>query len=111
MAITEALVLPEDVILMAVTELPAQVRAQLTCEEGDYAITRPRARTPSSIVDAQAAALLEEFRTPTTIVEAVIAFSQARQTDPQQTLEEAFPMLQRFLNARLLVPAGSEEAH
>ena len=31
-------------------------------EEGDYALTRPYSRTPSRIVDAHAAELLNEFR-------------------------------------------------
>lgn len=110
MAITDALVLPADVVLVPVAELPEPVRATTACEEGDYAITRPRSRTPSKIIDSHAAELLKEFRTARTIVEAVIRYSQANQTDAEQTLEEAFPLIQRFLGSRLLVPADSDEA-
>jgi serine/threonine-protein kinase len=110
MAITAPLVLPADVIVVPVQELHPQVRDQFECEDGDFAITRPRARTPSRIVDAQAAELLQEFRTPRTIVEAVIRFSQARQTDPEQTLVDAYPLLQGLVRAEMLVPADSKRA-
>jgi serine/threonine protein kinase len=111
MAITAPLVLPTDVVLVPVEELPAAVRSQVEYEAGDYAITRPRSRTPSKIIDPQAAALLKKFRSPNTIVEAVISFSREQEMDPEQTLIEAFPMIQQFVQARLLVSVDSAEAH
>src|SRR5215467_7841582 len=100
MAITGTFVLPADVILVPVTELPAHVREQMKCEEGDYAVTHPRARTPSKVVDAQGVELLKEFRTPKKIIEAVIGYSRARKCDPEGALEDAFPMLVRLMQAR-----------
>lgn len=111
MAITDPLVLPADIILVPVEQLPPQMRQQLEYDEGDYAITRPRSRTPSSIVDSLTAELLEKFRSPKTIVEAVISYSQGRNADPEETLVEAYPMLQRFVSSKLLVPGDSEDAH
>ena len=77
---------------------------------GDYAVTRPHSRIPARIVDAQAAGLLKEFRKASTISQAVIRYCRANESDPEQTIEEAFPMLDRLVNARLLVPADSDEA-
>ncbi len=110
MAITDPLVLPPDVMLLPVAELPEDVRRQLTWEEGDYAVTRPRSRTPSRIVDAGAADLLGQFREPVTIVEAVIRFSRERSLDPETTLEEAYPLLERLLASGFLVSEGSDDA-
>ncbi|HEX3131361.1 MAG TPA: phosphotransferase, partial [Thermoanaerobaculia bacterium] len=110
MAITDPLVLPEDVLLVPVADLPEETRRQLTWEEGDYAVTRPRSRTPSRIVDAGAADLLRLFREPLTIVEAVIRFSRERSLDPETTLEEAYPLLERLLTSGFLVTEGSQEA-
>ncbi|HEX6862783.1 MAG TPA: phosphotransferase, partial [Thermoanaerobaculia bacterium] len=110
MAITDPLVLPPDVMLVPVAELPEDVRRQLTWEEGDYAVTRPRSRTPSRIVDAGAADLLGQFRAPVTIVEAVIKFSRERALDPETTLEEAYPLLERLLASGFLVSEGSDDA-
>ncbi|MBI4538717.1 MAG: protein kinase [Gemmatimonadetes bacterium] len=108
MRITDRLVLPADVVLVPVTELPASVRARVGGEDGDYAVTRPLARTPSRIVDSEGAGLLQEFQTPQTIVEAVLRYSRARARDAERTLEDAYPLLLAFINAGLLVPPDSE---
>jgi eukaryotic-like serine/threonine-protein kinase len=110
MAITDPMVLPADILLVPVKELSESVRRQVVAEEGDYALTRPHSRTPSRVVDAHAAELLERFREPATIVQAVIRYSREKKIDPQQVLEEAFPMLERLARAHMLVPADSEEA-
>ncbi|HVT57915.1 MAG TPA: lanthionine synthetase LanC family protein [Thermoanaerobaculia bacterium] len=106
MAITDRLILPPDVLLVPVAELPEQTRRRFECGEGDFALTRPRLRTPSRIVDADSAALLAHFRQPCTVVEAVIRFSRERATDPEAALEEAYPMLERLLASGFLVEEG-----
>ena len=109
MAITDPLLLPKDVILVPVADLPEELRRQLDSEEGDWAITRPRSRTPSRIVDAQSAELLGEFKEPRTIIDAVIRYSRARAADPQETLEQAYPLLQRLMGSGFLVPEGEDD--
>ena len=110
MAITDPLILPVDIVLVPVDDLPAHVREQLDYENGDHVITRPHSRTPSRIIDLQTAELLKQFHTPKTIVQAVIDYSRAKKLDPEQTLDTAFLMLRSFMISRLLVPADSEEA-
>src|SRR4051812_38312689 len=110
MAITDSILLSPDVILVPVAELPEEVRRRLDPNEGDWAITHPRARTPSRLLDAASAALLGELKTPRTIVDAVIRYSQARDLDPESTLVEAYPLLERLLAAGFLVAEGSDEA-
>ena len=109
-AITDPFLLSPDVLLVPVAELPAEVRRSLDPEEGDWAITHPRARTPSRLLAAASAELVREFRQASTIVDAVLRFSQARDLDPESTLVEAYPLLERLLSAGFLVAAGSEEA-
>lgn len=110
MPITDPLVLPRDVILVPVADLPEETRARFSHEDGDWAITHPRSRTPSRILDAPSAALVEQFREPRTIVEAVIRFSRGRGIDPETTLEEAYPLLQRLLASGFLVEESAAEA-
>lgn len=110
MAITDPLILSRDVILVPVAELPEETRARFSHEEGDWAITHPRSRTPSRILDAPSAALIEQFRAPKTIAEAVICFSREHGTDPETTLEEAYPLLQRLLASGFLVEESAAEA-
>ena len=103
-------VLPADVVLVPVAELPEDTRAQIEHAPGDYALTRPRTRTTSSIVDARTAGLLQTFRDPKTIVEAIIEFSEVEHLDPRETLESSFSVLAGFLNTGLLVAADSDLA-
>jgi eukaryotic-like serine/threonine-protein kinase len=110
MSATGPLVLPDDVMLVPVESLPEAVRAQVPHAAGEVAVTRPRSRQPSSLLDAAAADLLERFREPQTIVEAVLAYCRTTARPPQQTLEAAYPTLRRCIDAGLLVPAGSEHA-
>ena len=109
-AITDPFLLSPDVLLVPVAELPEEVRRSLDPEEGDWAITHPRARTPSRLLAARSAELVGEFHQATTIVDAVLRFSQARDLDPESTLVEAYPLLERLLSAGFLVAAGSDEA-
>lgn len=110
MAITDPLVLPPDVLLLPVAELSEDVRNRFTHDEGDVAITHPRLRTPSRVLDARSAELLAEFRAPRTIVEAVIRFSRAHEADPEETLEQAYPLLQGLLESGFLVAEAAPEA-
>ncbi|HEV2854964.1 MAG TPA: lanthionine synthetase LanC family protein [Thermoanaerobaculia bacterium] len=110
MSITDPLVLPEDVVLVPVAELPEDVRRRLNCEEGDFALTRPRLRVPSRIVDPDSARLLAEFRSPTTVAEAVIRYSREKGSDPEATLTEAYPLLDRLFGAGFLVAEGEAGA-
>lgn len=101
---TEQIVLPDDIQLIPVTELPDSLRAKFGAVDGDYAVTRPFSRVPSKIVDKAAAALLAEFRTPSTIIEAITRFSRDLRLRPTAVLEDAYPLIESCLAAKLLVP-------
>ncbi len=100
-------ILPADVLLIPVRDLDAEVRRRIDCSDSDYAITRPRTRAPSKIVNVDAAALLQEFRTPKTIAQAVAEFARSRGLDAEQALAEAHPLLEEVARAELLAPAES----
>jgi hypothetical protein len=106
-SIADPFVIPEDVVLTSVRTLPATLRRELDCEDDDCAITRPHSRTPSRVIDASTADLLRQFAEAKPITEAIIAFSRANGTNPEETLVEAFPALQRLVNDGLLVLASS----
>lgn len=106
----EALILPEDVELTPVKELPADIRAKVQGSEDSYVISRPRSRTQSTIVDPEGAALLKEFRSSMTIYDAVTRYSKLKKKDPNKIMELAFPLLMNFKNWNILVPSNSEQA-
>jgi serine/threonine-protein kinase len=103
-------VLPEDLLIIPVEELPDDVRQRLGEGEEDFAVTRPLARQPSKLIDGAAARLLEQFRVPKTIVQAVISYSRGSRNDPERVLEESLPLLRQFLLSGLLLPEGNAEA-
>ncbi|MGO9339440.1 MAG: lanthionine synthetase LanC family protein [Terracidiphilus sp.] len=107
MEITGTLVMAADTILLPVDQLSEELRRKVQADAGDYAVTRPNSRTLARIVDANAAKLLEEFRQPCTVVQAVIRYCASTKEDPESILDGAFPMLERLVLAQLLVPTDS----
>ena len=104
------MVLPSDVRVLPVSGLPASLRRRLGAGAGAYALARPSSRAPDKILAAASAELVRQFRKPRRIVDAIIAFSRSRQSDPAGVLAEAYPLLRDLLNERLLVPADSPDA-
>ncbi|MGD0630558.1 MAG: lanthionine synthetase LanC family protein [Terracidiphilus sp.] len=107
MEITGTLVMAADTILLPVDQLSEELRRKVQADAGDYAVTRPNSRTLARIVDANSAKLLEEFRQPSTVVQAVIRYCDSTKEDPESILDGAFPMLERLVHAQLLVPIDS----
>ncbi len=103
-------VLPEDVLVFPVSELPSDVQAQTGSNPGSFVVTRPNAREASTVVDQNGAALIESFRQARTVIDAVIDFSKARGLDARKVLDEAFPLIHQMVAANLLVPADSTRA-
>ena len=106
-ALDVQLLLPADVLVIPVHELPADVREQLDGDSDDVAVTRPRGRHPSCVVDVRSAALLTRFRRPTSVAEAVVDYARSAGEDPMQLLEQAYPMLRRLADTGFLVAAES----
>ena len=109
MNITEPFVLKQGVQLIPCAELSDDLRAKISFDEGDYTLSHRYGRTLAQVIDGQTAALLALFREPRTIVDAVIENSRALGKDPEAWLDELLPHLGRFVNSRVLVPAGSED--
>ena len=101
-------VLPDDVQIVRLSDLSPAIRSQMDGEDGDFALTRPLSRTPSKVIGSNAAALLEKFRDPNTIVAAILAYSKEFKQRPADVLEEAYPLIESCLMARLLVEPGTD---
>lgn len=108
----EHFVLPGDATLVSVRELSPRVRSTLgALDDGEaFAISRERFRVPARLITPELAQLMNEFRSPSRIVDAVLRFSRAQERDPLATLEDAFDALALFINSSVLVTAGSPGA-
>lgn len=109
MKLTEPFVLAPDVMIIDLDELPRAVREEIG-GEGGFALTQPRARSASSLIDAAMAGLLNEFKAASTIVQAVIRYSRQHDLDPDETLTGSFPVLSQCIDQGYLVPPGTEFA-
>jgi eukaryotic-like serine/threonine-protein kinase len=103
-------VLPAGTLLTPVSELPDHVRRDIGADEGDVALVRSNSRAYSKLIDPQAAALVAEFRKPSTIAAAVARFSRGKEEQPERLLEDALPMLQSLIISGLLVSDESDSA-
>jgi serine/threonine-protein kinase len=101
-------VLHEDVQIVPLLEIPEQIRGQLGGQDGDFALTRLYSRNPSKVIDASAASLLRQFRTPRTIVEGILAWSKEARVRAADVLEEAYPLIETCLRSSLLVEPGAK---
>lgn len=101
--------LSPDSLLMPVAALAEDTRSRLDCEEGDFALSRPSARTGSKILDPDSASLVRHFEAPRTLVEAVILFGREQGADPEEILEEAFPLLKGLVDAGFLIRADAAD--
>lgn len=109
MEITDVFVLPPDAELVQVGSLPDAEKAKLSARDDDVAITRLRSRHQSKIIDGQMAALISAFETGNTLVDAVMAFSDENGHAPQTVLEAAYPVFEKLIKSKLLVPEGSPD--
>ena len=76
----------------------------------EVVVVRPGSRERPRVLPTEAAALLERFRTPTTLAGAVLAHCRDRGSDPQDVLESAYPVLAALCRAELLAVEGSAGA-
>jgi serine/threonine-protein kinase len=107
---SDRLVLPEEVLVFPVADLPPPVRAAIGCDPDDYAVTRERSRRTTRVVDRAAADLIEEFRRPSSAADAIFRFIQRAGLETEQVVEGCVPMLNEFIADGFLIPAGMERA-
>jgi serine/threonine-protein kinase len=100
-------VLRDDVLLIACADLTDDLRAGIAFEEGDFTLSRRHGRALAKVVDRDTAALLELFRKPRTIADAVVESSGSLGKDPEAWLDELLPHLGTFIDHGVLVPVGS----
>jgi serine/threonine protein kinase len=79
-------------------------------DDGEVLLARRGSRVTPQLLSADSMRLLEQFRTPRTLTEAILAYCVATGSEPVLTLEAAFPVLVALTHADLLVPEGCDSA-
>ena len=101
---------PADEILRGGGSRGGGSRAGVTRGAGEFIIDRPGARIPGSLVDAEGAQLLDLFRRPITMAEALVEHAKRRGVPAETALEECYDFLRQCVNGNLLVVEGSPAA-
>ncbi|MEB3342233.1 lanthionine synthetase LanC family protein [Okeania sp.] len=101
-------ILPKDVVITPITELPNNIQQQLETNEGEYVISRRGSRIPSKTIDNATANLMTEFISPQKIVDVVVKVSRNKTIDAYQLLQETIPIVDHFIKIGLIVPANSD---
>jgi len=96
-ALTGRLVLRDGVRLSLVADLPVAIRSRLDGYDDDVVVARPDARQQVTVVDRRALRLLECFRTPTTLIDAVLTAAPLSGVAPTALLRDAVPLFARLL--------------
>jgi len=104
--VTAPFVLADNVKFTAVGELTEHDRNQLDADEDGVVLSFANSRARSKVLDLKTASLLEQFRSPRTIVESVIRFCGESGDDPEQVLESAFSVIEQFIVENVLVTDG-----
>lgn len=103
--------LPADVRLLQVSELSPRLQTSIgPVKWGQMVVSRPGFRVTTRLVTSVLARLMNEFREPSRLVDAVLRFSRAEARDPFTTLDDAFDALATLIDGRVLVPADSAQA-
>jgi len=106
----DLLVLPPDLLFLPAESLEPDVRVRLGATDTDRVLTRARVRSFSIVLDDAATNFVEQFRSPTTVVDAVLRHAQQTGGDPEAVLESTVPLVARLRHRRFLAPAGEAEA-
>lgn len=103
MQINGKFVLPPDLAIIPVGNLPAELAKRIGHDGDDVSLTRRRARNPTTIVDSETASLLRHFAKPTYLIDAVVLHSLSVQRQPHEVLQQVYPVVEELILCRLLV--------
>ncbi|HKO52336.1 MAG TPA: lanthionine synthetase LanC family protein, partial [Polyangiaceae bacterium] len=103
---SDRLVLANNLLVTALDSLGSGLPERAGATRADWVVTRPGSRSRAVVIDADAAAFIEQFRTPTSIAEAVVRHATATRQDPEGLLDAAAPLVWRLRQHRFIAVEG-----
>ncbi len=104
---SDSLVLSEEVVVFPIAALNPAQRASIASDEGDYGLTKRHSRRTTRLIDRAAVDLLEEFRTPSSVPDAITRFSEKFDKVPTEVLHASAEFLTAMIRDGFLVPAAN----
>jgi serine/threonine-protein kinase len=106
--LTGQLVLPNDLVMTPVAQLPPEVRRRFASKDGDVVLSRLGTRLRSCVIDGAGAGLLSFFQSPTRIVDAIVGYCGVHGLGTRETLVATYPMFRALVSDGLLI--GAEQS-
>lgn len=103
----EAVQLSAKTVLTPVADLPPVLLDQIEADEDAVAISRKGGRQSSKLIDADTAWMLERFREPCKITDAVLRYVEAHGGPAEEVLEGFLPVAAELLREGYLIGQGS----
>lgn len=103
----ELLVLADAVVIFPISEIDPVKRASIDVSEGDYGLTKNDSRRTTRLIDRSAAEMLEEFRKPTSVPDAIVRFSRTHDADPNAVLADSFEFLTGMIRDGFVMTASA----
>jgi serine/threonine-protein kinase len=100
-------VIPESVRIFPADQLPVRLRREIDESGYAFAATKIRSRKTTKLLDTDTKELLELFRQPRTLVDAIVAFSRSRGLIASEVLREAYPVMVELIADAFLTPDDS----
>jgi len=101
--------LGRGVEILRVEDLPSKILDQLGPTDFRFMVVRPNARTGPFLIDDEMAAILEEFRQPSTMAGSLRRYAQRCDRDPVEILEEIYSTLKLLVERRFLLPTSESD--
>lgn len=96
----------DDAVVVALDTLDDDARRDLGARPGEVAVGHLRSRDGSTVLDADAAAVLADFRTPRTVVDVTLRHAARTGRAAQDVLVDVAALAARLVGRGVLVPPG-----
>ncbi|TQL01980.1 lanthionine synthetase LanC family protein [Cellulomonas sp. SLBN-39] len=96
----------DDAVVVALDTLDDDARRDLGARPGEVAVGHLRSRDGSTVLDADAAAVLADFRTPRTVVDVTLRHAARTGRAAQDVLADVAALAARLVGRGVLVPPG-----
>lgn len=100
-------VIPKDVLSIPVKELSLPTHQKPKFADSDISLSRPGYRGYSSVVCVETWNLLNEFSSPMTLVNGIVAYANKSKQDPNEVFDFALPVFEKMIHSKILIPEGS----
>ncbi|MDB5007777.1 MAG: hypothetical protein JWP45_2170 [Mucilaginibacter sp.] len=101
--IKNPLVLNKNIEMICIKDFHEQTASRLGGDKNDHIISVPNSRISSKRISNDAIEFIRNFSRPCLLLDAVVAYAQISDLEPNDILTQVFPMVSSLINAGMIV--------